>query len=151
VKRLIVAATLLALVCPATLAGPRANAECSTSVAPVDCNFQERISAVDGYLTTRPGTVEYVLRDRQTGAQYRNAHAGDPVWSASTIKLAIVVDLLTRQRAGAITLNEADTGLMAAMLQSSDDTAADTLWSRYGGTDPQTFNSDFPKYGMTDL
>jgi hypothetical protein len=75
-----------------------------------------RVSAADSNLATRPGVVGYVLRDRETGAVYRNAHAADPVWTASTIKLA-------------------------AMLHSSDDDAADALWSRYGGADHQAYNS----------
>ena len=37
------------------------------------------------------------------------------------------------------------------MLHSSDDDAADTLWSRYGGADHQAYNNDFPAYGMTGL
>jgi hypothetical protein len=37
------------------------------------------------------------------------------------------------------------------MLHSSDDDAADTLWSRYGGADHTIYNADFPRYGMTDL
>ena len=61
----------------------------------------------------------------------------------------MVVDLLSRQRGGAITLTDADNRLIAAMLHSSDDDAADTLWSRYGGTDHQAYNNDFPAYGMT--
>jgi dihydrofolate reductase len=73
------------------------------------------------------------------------------VWTASTIKLAMVVDLLTRQRAGSLTLTDSDKALIGAILHSSDDDAADTLWSRYGGADHQSYNSDFPRYGMTDL
>jgi hypothetical protein len=65
-------------------------------------------------------------------------------------RVAMVVDLLTRQRSGTITLTGADNRLIAAMLHSSDDDAADTLWSRYGGAD-QAFNNDFPAYGMTGL
>jgi beta-lactamase class A len=134
-----VAASLLAL---AVLATP---------VAHADDDMVARVAAADAYLTTRPGTVGYVLRDRATGAVYRNSHAGDPVWTASTIKLAMVVDLLTRQRAGSITLTDADHQLIAAMLHSSDDDAADTLWSRYGGPDHQAYNNDFPAFGMTGL
>jgi hypothetical protein len=120
-------------------------------VARADGDMGARVAAADSYLATRPGVVGYVLRDRKTGAVYRNAHAADPVWTASTIKLAMVVDLLTRQRSGAITLTGADNRLIAAMLHSSDDDAADTLWSRYGGADHQAFNNDFPAYGMTGL
>jgi hypothetical protein len=122
-----------------------------TPVAQADDDAAARIAAADSYLSTRPGTVGYVLRDRTTGAVYRNAHATDSVWTASTIKLAMVVDLLTRQRAGAITLTDSDNRLIAAMLHSSDDDAADTLWARYSGADHQAFNNDFPSYGMTGL
>lgn len=138
-RRLMVTASVLASV---LVLAPIANA---------DDDMTTRVAAADAYLATRPGVVGYVLRDRKTGAVYRNSHAGDPVWTASTIKLAMVVDLLTRQRAGAITLSEADNRLIAAMLHSSDDDAADTLWSRYGGADHQAYNNDFPAYGMTGL
>jgi len=120
-------------------------------VAQADTDMAARVAAADSYLAGRPGVVGYVLRDRATGAVYRNAHAADPVWTASTIKLAMVVDLLTRQRAGSIALTEADHRLIGAMLHSSDDDAADTLWSRYGGADHQAYNNDFPAYGMTGL
>ncbi len=79
---------------------------------------------------------------------WRNARAADKVWTASTIKLAMVVNLLERHRGGQIRLSNEDRRLMTAMLHSSDDNAADTLWKRYGGA---TFNAAFPKYGMTDL
>jgi hypothetical protein len=114
-------------------------------------DLQTRIAAADAYLASRPGSVGYVLRDRATGVTYRNAHAGDLVWTASTIKLAMVVDLLTRAQAGAITLTDADRKQMSAMMHSSDDDATDALWTRFGGTDHLAYNADFPRYGMTDL
>ncbi|MDG3010598.1 serine hydrolase [Rhodococcus sp. D2-41] len=110
-----------------------------------------RLASVDAYLATRPGTVGFVLRDRTTGAVYRNAYADTMVWTASTIKLAMVVDLFIRDRDGAITLTDADRTLIQRMLHSSDDDAADTLWFRYAGADHMTFNRDFVRYGMTDL
>jgi len=138
---------VLALFPAAVVAPPRAIADCTDA----GCDLQSRVAAADAYLTTRPGAVGYVVRDRQTGATYRNAHAGELIWTASTIKLAMVVDLLSRQRAGTVSLTPADQGLMAAMMHSSDDDAADTLWSRYGGPDHTAYNADFPRYGMTDL
>ncbi|GLZ31017.1 hypothetical protein Lesp02_32060 [Lentzea sp. NBRC 105346] len=113
-----------------------------------DCDMQTRIAAVEKYVLTRPGTVGIVLRDRKTGAVWRNAHADDMVWTASTIKLAMVVNLFERNAAGKITLTAEDRGLIQAMLHSSDDKAADTLWKRYSGP---TFNAAFPAYGMTSL
>lgn len=146
-----VAAALAALVVTVAAPMPTAAADCSPGLAASDCDLQNRIAAADSYLATRPGTVGYVLRDRKTGATYRNSHAGELVWTASTIKLAMVVDLLTRERAGTVTLSDSDRSLMAAMMHSSDDDATDTLWTRYGGADHQAFNAAFPRYGMTDL
>jgi Beta-lactamase enzyme family len=57
-----------------------------------------------------------------------------------------VVGYVVRDRSTA-----ADRNLMVAMLHSSDDDAADTLWMRFGGADHLTFNANFPRYGMTDL
>jgi hypothetical protein len=113
-----------------------------------ECGFQKRIVEARNYAETRPGTVGIVLRDRKSGVMWRNEHADDMTWTASTIKLAMVVNLLERNRAGKIKLTADDRRLMNAMLHSSDDDAADTLWKRYGGA---TFNAAFPKYGMTDL
>lgn len=128
-----------------TVAPPVAAAACQ----PTDttCQLRERITAAEQYLADRPGVVGFVLRDRATGARYRNAHASTSIWTASTIKLAMVADLLTRERAGALTLPMADRQLMVDMLRNSDNDAADTLWSRYGGPS-EVFNDDFPRYGM---
>ncbi len=146
-----VAALLGAIMVIAALATAPARADCTSTPGQLDCDFQQRIAAAEAYLATRPGSVGYVLRDRATGAVYRNGAAGESIWSASTIKLAMVVDLLTRNRAGTIRLTPDDQQLMAAMMHSSDDDAADTLWARYGGPDHQSYNRDFPAYGMTDL
>ncbi|HEX8869702.1 MAG TPA: tat pathway signal sequence [Lentzea sp.] len=121
---------------------------CALPDSGFECGFQKRIVDAKAYAETRPGTVGIVLRDRKTGVTWRNDHAGDMTWTASTIKLAMVVNLLERNRAGKITLTADDRRLMTAMLHSSDDNAADSLWKKYTGT---TYNAAFPKYGMTDL
>ena len=146
------AAALAAVVLAFTIGtvAPQANASCGGSGA-VDCELRSRIAAADNFLGSRPGSIGYVLRDRATGFRYANANAGEMVWTASTIKLAMAVDLLTREHSGALSLSADDRQLMVAMLHSSDNTATDTLWSRYGGPDHQAFNADFPRYGMTDL
>lgn len=113
-----------------------------------ECGFQKKIQAAQQYAESRPGKVGIVLRDRKSGVTWRNERANDKVWTASTIKLAMVVNLLERHRARKIKLSNEDRGLMTAMLHSSDDEAANTLWKRYGGT---TFQAAFPKYGMTEL
>ena len=115
------------------------------------CPEQQRIAGVQAYLATRPGTVGIVLRDRQTGAAWSNQHAQNAVWTASTIKLAMAVDLFTRAGRGKITLTATDRAQIQAMLHSSDDDAADALWYRYAGADHLAYNDDFPAYGLTDL
>jgi hypothetical protein len=113
-------------------------------------DLRERIAAAEQYVAGRPGTVGFVLTDRVTGAKYRNADAATPIWTASTIKLAMVADLLTREQTRAIRLTSADREQMVAMLRNSDNDAADALWSRYGGT-TGVFNADFPRYGMPGI
>lgn len=113
--------------------------------------MQRRIAAAEAYARGRPGITGIVLRDRVTGAVWRNGYAGSMIWTASTIKLAIAVDLFLRDRAGTINLTAADRGLIEAMLHSSDDDAADSLWFDYAGADHLAFNRDFLRYGMTSL
>lgn len=133
-------------------AGVQAQPDTSSSCASVDvqCVLRDRFAAAERYIATRPGTVGFVLRDRATGARYRNAEAGTPIWTASTIKLAMVADLLSREQAGALRLPAADRQQMADMLRSSDNAAADALWSRYGGS-IQVFNTNFARYGMPNV
>jgi hypothetical protein len=140
----------------APASGPRTGAKTEVAAATCpdtgfDCDFQNRFTQVEDYLKTRPGTVGIVVRDRQSGAVWHNEHSADLVWTASTIKLAMVVDLLRRDREGTISLTDEDRDLVQAMLHSSDDDAADTLWRRYSGADHRAFNDSFPSYGMTSL
>ncbi|WP_037075104.1 serine hydrolase [Pseudonocardia spinosispora] len=106
------------------------------------------ITRAESYLAGRPGFAGVVVRDRRTGAVWRNADSGTLIWACSTTKLAMVVDLLLRADAGTANLTEDDRTLMRAMLHTSDDAAAHTLWERHGGTD---FARRFPGYGMTDM
>jgi hypothetical protein len=116
-----------------------------------DCDLRQRIAAAQVYIAKRPGTTGIVVRDRETGAVWRNDAAGTLVWTASTIKMAMAVNLFLRDRAGSISLTSADRSLIQQMLHSSDDNAADTLWFRYAGADHMAFNNAFPSYGMTSL
>lgn len=116
-----------------------------------DCALGARLAEAGDYLAGRPGTTGIVVHDLRTGAVWHNEHAEDLTWTASTIKLAMVVDLFTRDRAGEIDLDAEDRDLIRAMLHSSDDHAADTLWQRYSGADHTAFNDNFPRYGMTSL
>lgn len=135
---------------PTTTPGTTRN-QCPFPASGFDCDFQRRFAAVQTYIASRPGTVGIVVRDRQTGAVWRNQYADTMVWTASTIKLAMTIDLFNRDAAGTITLDSSDRSLIQRMLHSSDDNAADSLWFKYAGADHMTFNNDFPKYGMTGL
>ena len=136
------------MLCASLTVAPVASAECATSEP--QCVLQQRIAAADKYVATRPGTVGFVLRDRVTGARYRSAAAGTPIWTASTIKLAMVADLLSREQAGMLRLTATDREQMTAMLRRSDNAAADSLWSRYGGP-TNVFNTNFGRYGMKSV
>lgn len=129
-----------------TAAAPSAPAPtCPYPGSVFDCDLRHRLAAVQAYLRGRPGTVGIVLRDRRTGEVWRNGYAATPVWTASTVKLGMVVDLLLRDRDGRIHLTGTARGLIHAILHVSDDNAADTLWHSYGRAD---IASRFPSYGL---
>ncbi len=62
-----------------------------------------------------------------------NAAADRPFPTASLVKLFMAEDVLHRARAGVLTLRPDDPALLRAMIRTSDDPAASTLWVRYGG------------------
>jgi hypothetical protein len=107
--------------------------------------MRRRISAVERYLRDRPGMIGIVLRDRSTGAVWRNKYAQTPVYMASTSKLAMAVTLLLQNRAGVIHLSSTDWAVMHDMLHVSSDSAADTLWFKYGAS---FYTSYFPRIGL---
>ncbi len=109
------------------------------------CVMQRRMADAEKYLANAPGEVGIVLRDRSDGAVWRNADAATEFPTASTIKLAMVVDLLVRNQSGQIQLSGPDWDLMYDMLNYSDDGAADTLWSEY---EDDSFLGRINGYGM---
>jgi hypothetical protein len=104
-----------------------------------------RIAAVQEFLAARPGMIGIVLRDRRTGAVWRNTYAGSQVYMASTSKLAIATTLLLQDQAGVIHLSSSDRALMDQMLHVSSDDAADSLWFKYGSS---FYTSYFPRIGL---
>lgn len=119
---------------------------CDDSVG-FDCDFQDRFAAVTAYLAQRPGVVGVVVHDRLTGARWSNDSAGVYIWTASTIKLAIAVNLLQRNRSGEIELSDYDYEQMAYMLAESDNYATDYLWSTYGELPSEAYVD----HGLPDL
>lgn len=137
---------------PAPGAGPAAGPAATPAPAPTSAvsaavpTVAERGPAADAYARSRAGTTGVVVRDRRTGAVWRNASAGAPFRAASTVKLAIAVDLLTRARAGAIRLDPGDEIALQAMIVASDNAATDRLWTRFGGP---AIGARFAAYGLT--
>jgi hypothetical protein len=70
---------------------------------------------------------------RLTASTAGNAAADRPFPTASMVKLFVAEDVLHRARRGSLVLRADDPALLRDMIGSSDDPAASTLWSRYGG------------------
>ncbi|MGH3669317.1 MAG: serine hydrolase [Pseudonocardiaceae bacterium] len=118
---------------PARSAPPPAGC---ASAAGWSCIQQQRFATAGAYINHHAsghGYLSVVFTDRQTGRAWRYGPTQHQGWTASTIKLAIATDLLRRQRAHQIALSAADRGDLAAMLHSSDNSATDRLWAKFGG------------------
>jgi hypothetical protein len=130
-----------------TSTAPAAPKPCPAATpAGFSCTMRTRIAEVEDFLKTRPGMIGIVLRDRGSGAVWRNKYAGSQVYMASTSKLAIATTLLLQNQAGVIHLSSSDRALMQEMLHVSDDNAADDLWFEYGAS---FYTSYFPRIGLT--
>jgi hypothetical protein len=114
-----------------------------------DCAQLARFDAATQFIKEHPGRLSAVVRDRGTGAVWRAGATNDPMWTASTIKVAIAATLLERQRAGKIKMTGSDRSAMADMLKDSSNDAADTLWKRYDG--PKMLDRFRTTYGMAGL
>src|SRR5262249_59881754 len=101
---------------------------CPAAARQFSCLMRRRIRAAQRYLARQPGRIGLVLHDRVAGATWRNAYARAAFPAASTMKLAMVTDLLVRARTGRITLGHGDRTLIRDALHSSSDAAADRLW-----------------------
>jgi beta-lactamase family protein len=109
------------------------------------CTMWGRISQVKHYLATRPGQVGVVLHDRATDATWVSKDGDTDFPAASTIKLAMVTDLMRRVNDGSLSLGPGDWDLINQILYDSDDAAGDTLWSAF--EDPG-FLARIKRFGM---
>ncbi|HCU95399.1 MAG TPA: tat pathway signal sequence [Actinobacteria bacterium] len=134
---------------PGQRAGPPHRAltgACPAIASGFSCLMRWRIRAAQRYLAGQPGRIGLVLHDRVTGATWRNANARADFPAASTIKLAMVTDLLRRARAGRIALTPSDWTLIYQALHESSDAAADQLWSAF---ENGRFLRRIARFGMT--
>jgi CubicO group peptidase (beta-lactamase class C family) len=90
--------------------------------------------------------IESVVLDRNTGQTISNGE-NTPFPIASVVKLFIADDLLLQVAKGQTTLSPADRKSLDVMLQSSDDSAAESFWNRSGGT--AIINRVVARYGLT--
>lgn len=80
------------------------------------------------------GQVGLAVLDRQTGTYLDNgATAHTAMGSASVIKVVIAEELLYRASLGEITLGTSELARIESMLIYSDDSAASSLYSQFGG------------------
>jgi CubicO group peptidase (beta-lactamase class C family) len=90
--------------------------------------------------------IESVVLDRNTGQTISNGD-NTPFPIASVVKLFIADDLLLQVAKGQTTLSPADRKSLDVMLQSSDDSAAESFWNRSGGS--AIINRVIARYGLT--
>lgn len=118
--------------------------------APWGCAQQARFAAAASLLATKPGHLGMVVRDRVSDTVWRTGESNRPLWTASTIKLAIAVDLLERHRNQELALDAKARQQIADMLAFSSNSAATALWNRYRlSRDLQLFRDRFGMAGLT--
>jgi hypothetical protein len=104
---------------------------CPVATHGFSCLMAEHIHEALRYAARRPGTIGFVVHDRANGATWRSPHAHTEFPAASTIKLAVITDLLLRNNSGNITLTPYDWNLIYNALHESSDSAATALWSSF--------------------
>ena len=119
---------------------------CPAAARQFSCLMRRRIRAAQRYLARQPGSIGLVLHDRVTGATWQNANARTSFPAASTMKLAMITDLLVRARADRIGLSSGDWTLIYEVLHSSSDIDADRLWFTF---ENRRFLHRIARFGMT--
>jgi hypothetical protein len=118
---------------------------CPVDIPGFPCHMAERIREAQRYAATQPGTIGIVLHDRATGATWRGANGDTEFPAASTIKLAIVADLMLRNAAGGVRLSAYDRSQIYSVLRDSSDFAGDQLWFSY---EDGSFLRRIERFGM---
>ena len=125
---------------------PSPSPTCSGVAPGFSCEMQQRIGDVLSYLAGTPGSIGIVLNDRVSGAVWGNVNALHEYPAASTMKLAMMTDLLERNAAGSIHLTSTDMAEMYQALNTSNDNDANALWNEY---EDASFLGRIQAFGMT--
>ena len=120
---------------------------CARNAPGFPCGMRNRIKEIRHYMRRLPGSIGIVITDRNNGATWHNAKADVAYPAASTMKLAMMTDILLRQDAGSISLTSADRAAMFQALYTSNDDDANYLWDKY---EDGSFLNRIQKFGMTD-
>ena len=115
---------------------------CPAKVAPgFSCTMRENIRQARQYMQALPGNLGLVLHDRDTGATWAWGSSSTLYPAASTIKLAMVTDILQR----GVALTPAAQDEMFQALFTSNDNDADDLWYAY---EDASFMNRIRAFGM---
>ncbi|TSD49913.1 serine hydrolase [Rhodococcus sp. KBS0724] len=117
----------------ATAATPTV-AELAAPDAEQQPSLASRMTLATEFAREQGAEVSIVIFDRVEGVRVTNGN-DEPIDTASVSKLFIADDILFREQQGEFTLSEDEAALIDDMLRSSDDSAADLLWNRFGGND----------------
>lgn len=99
-----------------------------------DLMLGERLTRATDLAQARGAEISIAIFDRSTGVHVSNGNTTS-IETASVSKLFIADDILLRESEGALTLTARDRALIDSMLRSSDDSAAEELWMRFGRTE----------------
>jgi hypothetical protein len=119
--------------------------KCVPALDAFSCTMQHRISEVERYIARQPGEIGVELHDRNTGASWGSKDANADFPAASTIKLAIITDVMRRHITGSLALGPGDWDLINEILYNSDDAAGDQLWFAY---EDGSFGQRIRRFGM---
>lgn len=96
--------------------------------------LQQRLQSATDLARDRGVELSITVLDRVTGMQVTNG-SNAVIETASVSKLFIADDILFRAPEDTLSLDDDDRELIELMLRSSDDSAAEQLWTRFGRTD----------------
>ena len=120
---------------------------CARNAPGFPCTMRNRIKKIRGYMRRLPGSIGIVIYNRNNGATWHNANADVAYPAASTMKLAMMTDILLRNNAGSLTLSNADRQAMFQALYTSNDDDANYLWDKY---EDASFLNRIRAFGMND-
>jgi beta-lactamase class A len=95
-------------------------------------SWAEVVARIADYASTRTGDVEVAIADLGTGSVI-DLGVDDPIRTASIIKVAIAVTVLRQDADAGRAPSDDEMATMTAMIEESDNSAAQALWDQIGG------------------